>query len=31
MFFITKQIRQWHKKINHGEELFMEQLKQLMS
>jgi len=27
----SKAGEQWHEKINHGEELFMEQLKQLMS
>ena len=27
----SKAGKQWHEKINHGEGLFMEQLKQLMS
>ncbi len=27
----SKAGEQWHEKINHGEELFMEQLKQLIS
>jgi adenosylhomocysteine nucleosidase len=27
----SKAGEQWHEKINHGEELFMEQLKQMMS